>query len=29
MPVLAFRLATPSLLLDLRRLPELGNSRRR
>ena len=29
MPVLAFRLATPSLLLDLRRLPGLGNCRRR
>jgi carbon-monoxide dehydrogenase medium subunit len=25
MPVLAFRLATPSLLVDLRRLPGLGN----
>ena len=25
MPVLAFRLATPSLLVDLRRIPELGN----
>ena len=25
MPVLAFRLATPSLLIDLRRLPGLGN----
>jgi hypothetical protein len=25
MPVLAFRLATPSLLADLRRLPGLGN----
>jgi carbon-monoxide dehydrogenase medium subunit len=24
MPVLAFRLATPSLLVDLRRLPGLG-----
>jgi hypothetical protein len=27
--VLAFRLATPSLLVDLRRLPGLGNCRRR
>ena len=26
MPVLAFRLATPSLLVDLRRIPELGKS---
>ena len=25
MPLLAFRLATPSLLVDLRRLPGLGN----
>jgi carbon-monoxide dehydrogenase medium subunit len=25
MPVLAFRLATPSLLVDLRRVPGLGN----
>jgi hypothetical protein len=25
MPVLVFRLATPSLLVDLRRLPGLGN----
>src|SRR6476659_4740453 len=25
MPVLAFRRATPSLLVDLRRIPELGN----
>src|SRR5882672_5911680 len=25
MPVLAFRLAAPSLLIDLRRVPELGN----
>ena len=28
-PVRAFRLASPSLLLDLRRLPGLGNCRRR
>src|SRR5882672_4039800 len=25
MPVLAFRLAAPSLLVDLRRVPDLGN----